>query len=115
VEKLNNRILDLINPSEQIPLSNGKFYSYLNSIPTRINQEYFPFAFEYKISAKNKKRVTINLINSIYQHYLIHGVLPFKRELFAQHPLELCARPCNFTVAIFIVQKLIADDLNLIS
>ncbi len=110
MEKLNNRILDLLNPSEQIPLSNGKFYTYLNSIPTRIGQDYFPFAFEYKISAKNKKRVTLNLVNSIYQHYLIHGALPIKKDLIAQYPSELCSRPCNYTVAIFIVQKLIKDD-----
>lgn len=114
MEKLNNRILDLIKPSELIPLNNGKFYTYLNSIPTRIDQEYFPFAFEYKISTKNKKRVTLNLINSIYQHYLIHGVILSKKEIFAQYPLELCARPCNYSVAIFIVQKLITEDLNLL-
>ena len=112
MEELYHRISDLLNHDEPIPLRNGNVYTYLIPSPTRINGELFPFAFEYRISGQNTKRVTVNLIHSMYEHHLAHGVIPSKGEMCAQFPFELCSRPCNYTVAVYIVQKLINDDLN---
>lgn len=48
----------------------------------------------------------------MYQHHLNNGVMPSKAEMLAQFPFELCSRPCNFTAAIYIIQKLISVDVN---
>ncbi len=112
MQALFNRISGLLGRDEQIPLRNRNVYTYLNTASTRINGEPFPFAFEYRISGQNTKRVTVNLIHSMYEHHLAHGVIPSKGEMCAQFPFELCSRPCNYTVAVYIVQKLINDDLN---
>jgi hypothetical protein len=112
MEDLFNRISNLLVPNERIPLLNGDFYTYLNPSPTRINGELFPLAFQYRISATQTKRVTINLIHAMYQHHLNNGVMPSKAEMLAQFPFELCSRPCNFTAAIYIIQKLISVDVN---
>ncbi len=107
-----NRISGLLGRDEQIPLRNSNFSTYLNTASTRINGELFPFAFEYRISGQNTKRVTVNLIHSMYEYHLAHGVIPSKGEMCAQFPFELCSRPCNYTVAVYIVNRLLADDQN---
>jgi hypothetical protein len=110
MEELYHRISDLLNHDEPIPLRNGNVYTYLNPSPTRINGELFPFAFEYRISGQNTKRVTVNLIHSMYQHHLENGEMPRIDEIRMQFPLELSSRPCNYTVAVFIVNRLLHDD-----
>jgi hypothetical protein len=112
MESLFNRVVNLLVNNEQIPLRNRNFYTYLNTATTRINGILFPLAFEYRISRENTKRVTINLICAMYQHHIDHGVMPSKGEMCAQFPFELCSRPCNYTVAVYIVQKLIHYDIN---
>jgi hypothetical protein len=107
-----DRILTLLVPEEQIRLRNGNFYSYLGPTSTRINGERFPLAFEYEISAQNHKKVTVELIHTMYQLHLQTGIMQSRSEIFDLFPRELCSRPCNYTAAVYIVQKLINDDFN---
>lgn len=111
MESLFNRVVSSLADNEQIPLRNRNFYTYLNSSPTRINGALFFFALRYRISSTQTKRVTVNLIQSMYQHQLDHGDTPSKEEMRAQFPFELCSRPCNYAVAVYIAQKLINDDV----
>jgi hypothetical protein len=107
-----DRILTLLVPEEQIPLRNGNFYRYVGPTSTRINGERFPLAFEYEISAQNHKKVTIDLIQAMYQLHLQTGVMPTKNEMLPNFLFELSGRPCNYTVAIYIVRRLLSDDRN---
>jgi hypothetical protein len=107
-----DRILTLLVPEEQIRLRNGNFYRYVGPTSTRINGERFPLAFEYEISAQNHKKVTIDLIHAMYQLHLQTGVMPSKNEMLPNFLFELRSRPCNYTVAVYIVRRLLSDDRN---
>ena len=98
---LSKRINNLFKIDKTISLKRGGPYFYIGEEPTKINGKEYPFSFEYKISEKNKKRVTLELIVSIYHFYN------------EANKLELKSRPCNYSVAKFIVEKLIQED-NLI-
>jgi hypothetical protein len=111
MEELYSRIINIIHLNDLIELGNENSYRYLRPITTRINGSIFQ-AFEYEISAQNRKRVPIDLIHSIYQQRLQTGITPSKAEIFTLFPFELCSRPCNYTVAVFIVELLIAENNN---
>jgi hypothetical protein len=110
MQDLYNRILLILEDGEEIPLRNGNIYRYIGPTSTRINGQQFPFAFEYEISARNHKKVTVNLVYEMYEHHLLNGVMPIRSEMLPIFPFELCGRPCNFTVALHIVLKLLRED-----
>lgn len=110
MENLYRRIQILLQGINQIPLQNGNFYEYLGPVTTIINGNRFP-AFLYEISPTNQKRVSINLIHSMYEQTLRTGNIPERAEMFPLFPFELCSRPCNYTVAVFVVEQLISADL----
>jgi hypothetical protein len=112
MEVLYRRIETLLQGITQIPLQNGNFYRYLGPVTTTINGNRFP-AFLYEISPNNQKRVSINLIHSMYEQTLRTGTIPPRAEIFVLFPFELCSRPCNYTVSEFIVEQLILDDLRI--
>lgn len=107
---LSTRIDRIITATRQIPISNGNTYRYVGPATTRINGILNEFAFEYEISDQNHKRVTIELINAMYEQIQRTGIMPTKAEMFILFPFELRSRPCNYTVAVFIVQQLLLDD-----
>ena len=109
MENLYRRIQILLQGINQIPLQNGNFYEYLGPVTTTINGSRFP-AFLYQISSNNQKRVSINLIHSMYEQTLRTGNIPERAEMFPLFPFELCSRPCNHTVAAFVVEQLLLDD-----
>ena len=109
MEGLYQRIQNLLRVHQQIPLENGNFYEYLGPVTTIINGNRFP-AFLYQISPNNQKRVTINLIHSMYEQTLRSGNIPERAEMFPLFSFELCSRPCNYTVAAFVVKQLLMDD-----
>jgi hypothetical protein len=109
MEDLYSRIETLLQRVTQIPLQNGNFYLYLGPVTTTINGNRLP-AFLYQISPTNQKRVSINLIHSIYEQTLRTGNIPERAEMFPLFPFELCSRPCNYTVAAFVVEQLLMDD-----
>ena len=110
MEELYVRIINVLTINNRIPLSNGNFYRYIGPNSTRINGQMFSFAFEYEISPPNHKRVTIELIHSMYQRFQQTRIMPTKAEMLLLFPFELSSRPCNYTVAVFIVEQLINDD-----
>ena len=111
MEDLYRRIVTLLQGVTQIPLQNENFYLYLGPVTTTINGNRFP-AFLYEISPNNQKRVSINLIHSMYEQTLRTGNIPERAEMFPLFPFELCSRPCNYTVAVFVVEQLISADLR---
>lgn len=113
MSNLSKRINDLFKIDKTISLKRGGPYFYIGEEPTKINGKEYPFSFEYKISDKNKKRVTLELIVSIYHFYNKNGRIPKRFEINEANKLELKSRPCNYSVAKFIVEKLIQED-NLI-
>jgi hypothetical protein len=110
MQSFNNIVSQLIQIDQRIPLSNGNFYRVIGPTTTRINGQIFPFAIEYEISPSNHKRVTIELIHSIYQRFQQNRMMPTRAAMFLLFPFELCSRPCNYTVAVFIVQQLLQED-----
>jgi hypothetical protein len=107
---LSTRIDRIISAIQQIPIRNGNAYRYIGPSTTRVNGVLNEFAFEYEISHQNHKRVTIGLINTMYEQIQRTGIMPTKAEMFVIFPFELCSRPCNYTVAAFIVNQLLIDD-----
>lgn len=91
----------------QIPLILGGYYTFIEACDTKVDGKLIKKAIHYKISETNSKRVTFNLICSIYDYYQIHGTLPSKKNLKHIHMHELESRPCNYSVACGIVRRLI--------
>lgn len=95
----------LVDP--QIPLIRGGYDTFIEASNTRINGMLIKNAIHYRISDTNSKRVTFNLIYSIYDYYQIHGTFPSKNFLILKHMHELKSRPCNYSVALGIVKRFI--------
>jgi hypothetical protein len=110
MEQLADRIGNLFEGSSKITLQRGGPYNYLKQVSTKINGSYFKPAIEYQISEKNKKRVTIDLIENLYKHYKQNGKFLERNELKETFKTELKSRPCNYSVAKFIVNQLIKED-----
>ena len=109
MSNLSERINHLFDKDKTISLKRGGPYYYLRIVPTKINGKE-KVAFEYNISAKNRKRVTIELIQSIYNFYNQNGRILERFELNESFKAELKSRPCNYSVAKFIVEKLLLED-----
>jgi hypothetical protein len=110
MKDLNNKINNLFKIDKTISLKRGGPYYYLRGVPTKINGKEHQDSIEYNISAKNRKRVTIELIQSIYNFYNQNGRILERFELNESFKAELKSRPCNYSVAKFIVEKLIQED-----
>jgi hypothetical protein len=104
-----------LEQGEEIPLRNGNFYRFIGPTTTRINGQQFSFAFEYEISSRNHKKVTVELIHEMYERHRLNGVLPEKAEILPIFLHELSGRPCNYTVACYIIQKLLRTENNSLS
>ena len=111
MEDLYQRIQNLLRVHQQIPLQNGNAYQYLGPVTTTINGNRFP-AFLYEISPNNQKRVSINLIHSMYEQTLRTGNIPERADVLPFFTFELRSRPCNYTAAAFVVEQLISADLR---
>jgi hypothetical protein len=110
MRNLTNRINNLFLKDKTISLKRGRPYFYIGEKPTKINSKESKVAFEYKISEKNKKRVTLQLIDSMHNFYNQNGRIQERFELNETFKAELKSRPCNYSVAKFIVEKLIQED-----
>jgi hypothetical protein len=110
MENLLSRINKLFIKDKTISLKRGGPYFYIGEAPTKINGKVNEVAFEYKISGKNKKRVTLDLIESIYNFFKQNGRIQERFELNETLKKELKSRPCNYSVAKFIVEQLIKED-----
>lgn len=106
MEKLLQEIIEKIRPNEKIPLKNGNSYTYLKKTTTTINKQIFEHAFEYQISTKNKKKVTLEFIAFMKQYHDKHNQFPDKSLMLDNFSHEICDRPCNITVAKYIILKL---------
>jgi hypothetical protein len=107
MNNLPERINHLFDKDKTISLKRGGPYFYIGEAPTKINGKEFLVAFEYQISEKNKKRVTLELIESIYNFNIQNGRIQERFELNETFKGELKSRPCNYSVAKFIVEQLI--------
>jgi hypothetical protein len=83
---LSTRIDRIITDTRQIPLRNGNTYRYVGPATTRVNGILNEFAFEYEISHQNHKRVTIGLINTMYEQIQRTGIMPTKAEMSYKAP-----------------------------
>jgi len=101
-------VTEIMHNVELIPLENGNSYTYLGPTTTKINGKEFR-AFLYEISPNNQKRVTVDFIYSLYLRTLSKGNIPTRSEMFTLFPFELCSRPCNYTVALFIVRRILEN------
>jgi hypothetical protein len=107
---LSEKIKNLFIKDTTISLKRGGPYFYIGEAPTKINGKVYEVAFEYKLSEKNKKRVTLELIESIYNFNIQNGRMQERFELNETFQAELKSRPCNYSVAKFIVEHLIQED-----
>lgn len=109
LDEFSEMVVEAMRNIEIIPLENGNSYDYLGQTTTKINRQEFR-AFLYEISPNNQKRVTVDLIHSMYLQTLRIGNIPPRSQMFVFFPFELCSRPCNYTVASFIVSQLIENN-----
>jgi hypothetical protein len=110
MKNLSEKIKNLFTRDKKISLKKGGPYFYIGEAPTKINGKAPKIAFEYQISEKNKKRVTLELIESIYNSFNQNGRIQERFELNKTFKAELKSRPCNYSVAKFIVEQIIKDD-----
>lgn len=103
------RILDVMSDVSDIPLQNGNSYTYIGTTTTRMEGQTFQ-AFSYEISPNNQKRVSLNLIHKMYLETLRTNTIPSRAAMFELFRFELSSRPCNYTVASFIVSQLIENN-----
>lgn len=102
-----HNVINSLENNRDIPLLNGNHYHYIEVSSTRINGQHFQNAIHYRISDRNSKRITFELINAVYVHLLNSGRLPTKATMCTLFHHELCSRPCNYTVACSIAQRFI--------
>jgi hypothetical protein len=107
--QLSDRIEKLFKISQEITLKKGGPYEFIKQCPTKIGGQPYEFAFEYQISEKNKRRVTLDLIGFLYILYQKNGKFIQRNELLEPFITELKSRPCNYSVAKFIVNQLIKE------
>ena len=107
---LSKRISDLFIKDKKISLRRGGPYYFIRQIPTKIEGKE-KGAFEYEISDKNKKRVTLELIETIYIFHNQNGRIQERFEINDAFKVEIKSRPCNYSVAKFIVEQLIQEDI----
>lgn len=108
------RVLGLIEQNLQINLLRGGSYQFIvpTETTTTVNGIFFPQAFHYRISPIDTKKITIEFIHFMYQHRMQTGIIPSRAIMREQFPHEFCPRPCNYSVGINIIERLINDDNN---
>lgn len=106
MENLLDQIVENLKENEKIPLKNGNSYTFLRKTATIINKKIFENSFEYQISEKNKKKVTLEFIAFMKEFYDKHGEFPDKSLMLENFSHETCNRPCNITVAKYIILKI---------
>jgi hypothetical protein len=105
MENLLDLIVENLKENEKIPLKNGNFYTFLRKTGTKINKKNFQNAFEYQISSKNKKKVTLEFIAFMKEYHDKYNQFPDKSLMLENFSHETCNRPCNITVAKYIILK----------
>jgi hypothetical protein len=98
------RVTGVMQNIQLIPLENGNSYEFLGPTTTRINGQVFR-AYLYEISPKDQKRVSIDLVHSMYLETLRTNNIPSRVDVFTLFPYELRTRPCNYTVDSFILRQ----------
>lgn len=106
MENLLDLIVQNLKENEKIPLKNGNSYTFLRKAATKINKKNFEHAFEYQISPKNKKKVTLEFIAFMKEYHDKLNQFPDKSLMLENFTHEICNRPCNITVAKYIILKL---------
>lgn len=114
MEEFYQRVSGLIQQNHQINLLRGGSYQFIvpTETTTTVNGFLFPRAFHYRISPIETKKITVEFIHFMYQHRLQNVSIPSRAIMREQFPHEFCPRPCNYSVAINIVERLINEDNN---
>jgi hypothetical protein len=100
-------VIQSLNNNPTLPLLQGGNYTFVDLSSTKINGITFKNAIHYRISETNSKRVTFELIRAVYDLYILNNTFPTRAEMMSLFPHELCARPCNHSVACPIVSRFI--------
>jgi hypothetical protein len=106
---LHLRIDNLFQKNNVILLKRGGPYWYKKMASTKINGIAYEYAFEYEISKKNRKRITLLFIEYLFDHYKIEGRILNRNEMIIPFEMELHSSPCNYSVAKYIVEQLIRE------
>jgi hypothetical protein len=109
MKNISVRINNLVIKDKKISLKRGGPYYFIRQIPTKIDGKE-KVGLEYQISQRNKKRVTVELIEAVYSFRIQNGRIPERFELIETFNSELKSRPCNYSVAKFIVEQLVKQD-----
>jgi hypothetical protein len=109
MEELINQIIALFQVNRSIYLQSGRSYLFIGQCSTRIAGNIYPIAFQYQISASNKKCITIGFIRYMYERVLETGAIPTRQEMQENYLSEYTSRPCNYSVSKSIVDSLLAQ------
>jgi hypothetical protein len=101
------QLIQSLRHNSDIPTIRGRNYTFIEHSPTRINGILFEQSIHYRISDINSKRITFNLIESVYEHYQLNNELPTRAQVNDFYPKELASRPCNYSVACSIVNRFV--------
>lgn len=110
MNQLHLRIDNLFEKNKIILLKRGGPYRYIKMVSTKINGINYEHAFEYEISKKNRKRITLLFIEYLLDHYKHERRILNRNEMIIPFQVELQSRHCNYSVAKYIVEHLIKEE-----
>lgn len=102
-----NQVIQSLMHNSNIPTIRGRNYTFIEQVPTRINGILFEQSIHYRISDSNSKRITFNLIQSVYEHYQLNNEFPTRAQVNVSFSRELASRPCNYSVVLSIVSRFV--------
>ncbi len=107
IENIFQTILDHFREGQPIQLMrSNKNYHYIGVSTTRINHIQYQ-SVTYKISEKNSKRVTKDLIEAVYKYYLQDGNYPDINCYKENFLNEIKSRPCNKSVCQWLINQVL--------
>lgn len=102
-----DQVIQSLRHNSNIPTIRRRNYTFIEHAPTRINGILFEQSIHYRISDINSKRITFNLIQSVYEHHQLNNEFPTRVQVNVSFSRELASRPCNYSVALSIVRRFV--------
>ncbi len=101
------QVIQSLKHNPDIPTIRRRNYTFIEHSHTRINGILFEQSIHYSISDINSKRITFNLIKSVYDQYRQNNEFPTRAQVNVSFSRELATRPCNYSVACAIVNRFV--------
>ncbi len=102
MEKIYDLIIRKFKQGMEIPLMRkGKYYTFIETTTTIVNEIFYDRSIHYRISDVNTKKITSLFIELTYEYYVQHKDTFPSRGWYEAHEIlkyEYKSRPCNYSV-----------------